>query len=126
MKTENKKPRAYRRITAKTVAQFKVLEAIHGNGSAAVRELEPTRISPKDRAFRITKKSETQDTNSYIDDQLQQIGIDAVNKVGKLVHSTNEAIATKNSQYVIDHIRGQATKKSIAITGRINIQNVLD
>lgn len=126
MNTENKKPRTYRRITAKTVAEFKALEALHGNGSSAIRILEPTRISPKDRAFRITKKSETDDTSKFIDDTLQQIGIDAINRIGKLVHSANETIATKNSQYVVDHIRGQATKKSIALTGRVNIQSVLD
>lgn len=126
MNAEQKPKRSYRRITSRTVAEFKAQEALHGNGSAAIRVIEPTRISPKDRAFRITKKSETQDTSSFIDDKLQQIGQDAINRIGKLVNSTDERIATNNSQYVVDHIRGQATKKSIALTGRLNIQSVID
>jgi hypothetical protein len=126
METQKKKPRVYRKITAARMAEFKALKAEHGNGTAAIRALEPTRLAPKDRAFHIAKKSETQRTADFIDDQLQQIGIDAINRVGKLVNSSDERTATKNSHYVIDHIRGQATKKSITLSGKLKYQSVLD
>lgn len=126
MNTEQKPKRQYRKQDAKTVAEFKALAAFHGNGTAAVRAMYPTMLSPSVRAFRLVKKSKEQSTDVFIDNQLQQIGVDAVNRLGKLINSTNEAIATKNVQYTIDHIRGQATKKSIALTGRVNIQSVID
>jgi hypothetical protein len=116
----------YRKITPAQIAEYKALKAIHGNGSAAVRILEPTRIAVKDRAFRIAKKSEEQSTLDFIDNQMQQIGIDAINRIGKLVNSSDERVASKNSQYIVDHLRGQATKKSITLHGKANIQSVLD
>lgn len=126
-KTTSKKiPRVYRKITAAQIAEFKALKALHGNGSAAVRALEPTRIAPKDRAFKLARKSELQSTADFIDNQLQQIGIDSVNRLGKLVNSTDERVATKNIHYAIDHIRGQATKKSITLSGKVKFQSVLD
>jgi hypothetical protein len=126
MKAATKTPRVYKKITAAQLAEFKALKAMHGNGTAAVRAFDSTRLSPKDRAYRLTKKSEQQATADFIDDKLQQIGIDAVNRVGKLVNSNDERTATKNAHYVIDHIRGQATKKSITLSGKLKFQSVLD
>lgn len=125
MDKNTKKPRVYRRITPADKAAFKAAELLTGNGSAAIRLLEPTRISPKDRAFHITKKRDDISVEVFIDDQLQQIGVDAVNRVGKMINSSDERVATKNAHFVIDHIRGQATKKSIAVTAKINIESVL-
>lgn len=125
--TETKKtPRVYRKITPAQIAEYKALKAIHGNGSAAVRVLEPTRLAVKDRAFRIAKKGEDISTLQFIDNQFQQIGIDAINRLGKLINSSDERVASKNVQYAIDHLRGQATKKSITLHGKANIQSVLD
>lgn len=125
MEHQQKKVRKYKRISAAEVSRFKALRVLHGNNTAAVRILEPTNISHKDRAYKLAKKAEEQSTLDFIDKQMQQIGIDAINRVGKLVHSTDEKVATKNAHYIIDHIRGQATKKSISLTGRVNIQDVL-
>lgn len=121
-----KTPRTYRQITPAIVAEHKALRALHGNGSAAVRAAESTRLGVKQRAFRIRTKENQQNTNDFIDDQLQQIGVDAINRIGKLINSVDERIATSNSHYVVDHIRGQAVKRSISVTGKINIQNALD
>lgn len=121
-----RKPRIYKKITASTLAEFKALRAIEGNATAAVRILEPTRLAPASRAFKIAKKSKEQHTADFIDMQLQQIGIDSVNRLGKLVNSSDERVATKNIHYAIDHIRGQATKKSITLSGKIKFQSVLD
>lgn len=121
-----KQPRTYKKITAAQLAEFKALKALHGNGSAAVRALEPTRLAPGQRAYRFVKKGETQQTADYIDNQIQQIGVDAINRIGKLVNSSDERVASKNSQYIVDHIRGQATKKSISLSGKLKFQSVLD
>lgn len=115
----------YKRITPRTVAQFKAEEALHGNGSAAVRYLESTRIGVKDRAFRIKKKSEEQSAVDFIDNQLQQIGVDAVNRLGKLVNSTDERVASKMVTYTIDHLRGQAVRRTESKHLQVNIETVL-
>lgn len=124
--TVKKAKRHYNRITPANIAIFKATEVELGNGSAAIRKLIPNHRNVGDRAFMIRKKAEVQSTVDYIDKQLQQIGIAAVDRLGELVNSSNESVATKNVHYSIDHIRGQATKKSITLTGKLNIQNVLD
>lgn len=125
-KETTKTPRVYKRITPKTVAIFKATEALEGNGSAAVRRIESTRLSPKDRAYRITKKSEQVNTVDFIEDQLQQIGVDAINRLGKLVNSGDERVGLKAVQYSIDHIRGQAVRRSESKHVALTIEAVLD
>ena len=122
-----KTKRKYTRITPAEKARFKALEALHGgNGSQAVRELTPHILNVGNRAYQIRKKEEKENTVDYIDDRLQQIGVDAIDQLADLVLSTDERIRTKNVHYVIDHLRGQATKKSITLHGKANIQSVLD
>lgn len=123
----NTKPkRQYNLITPDQIAGLEALTTLLGNGSAAARALSPSVRNPGDRAWRIKKKAEKENTEVFIDTQLQVIGVDAVNRIGEIVSSNDEKNAMKASMYVVDHIRGQATKKSIALTGKINIQNVLD
>jgi hypothetical protein len=118
--------RIYKHITPEAVAIQRARQLVHGNGTAAVRASEPGYFAPSARAYKLVKKSKGIATAQFIDEQLQQIGVDAIHRIGDLVNSTDERIAQKSSQYVIDHIRGQATKKSISLTGKLNIQNVLD
>lgn len=118
--------RIYKRVTANAVAIQKAQELLYGNGTAAIRKYQPEYFSPKDRAYRLAKKSEGIATTEFIDQQLQQIGVDAINRLGDLVNSTDERVASKSVMYTIDHLRGQATKKSISLTGKLNIQSVLD
>lgn len=124
-KQQNKK-RVYRKITPETVAKFNMAKLEHGNGTQAVIATEPDILSPEDRAFKIAKKSKEVSTTQFIDDKLQQIGVDAIQRVGMMVNSSDERIATKNTHYVIDHIRGQATKRSITLSGKLNVQDILD
>lgn len=124
--TTQKQPRKYQVITPQTVAIHRARKIIHGNGTAVVRATDPGYYSPKDRAYRLAKKSEGIATGQFIDEQLEQIGVDAIHRLGDLVNSTDERIAQKSTHYAIDHIRGQATKKSISLTGKLNIQSVLD
>lgn len=126
MNTPKRKPRVYRKVTPATVAQFKAAEALEGNGTAAVRVIEPTRLSPKDRAFHIAKKSESINTNDFIENQLQQIGVDAVNRLGKLVNSSDERVATKNIHYAIDHLRGKPLQRSESKHLNLTIETVLE
>ena len=120
------KPRQYNRITKQTVADFIIAEVLSGNGSQAVRALTPTILNPGERAFRIRKKTKEVNTLQFIDDSLEQIGVDAINRVGKMVNSSDEKVATKNAHFVIDHIRGQAVKRSFNVNAKANIQSVLD
>jgi hypothetical protein len=126
MKDTKTKPRKYYRITPEQMAAFTAMEALHGNGSAAVRALQTGHSNVGDRALRIRKKLEVESTETYIDEALQQIGVEAVVRLGELVQSTDEKIAIKGVMYTIDHIRGQATKKSVTVSLKHNIQNVLD
>ena len=124
--TQTKTKRKYYRITPAQMASFEALEAMLGNGSAAARVISPGLRQPGHRAFVIRKKAKEENAESFIDTQLQVIAVDAVNGLGELVASADEKTRLKAIMYSIDHIRGQATKKSIALTGKLNIQNVLD
>jgi hypothetical protein len=120
------KKRAYYRITPEQMASFEALEAMLGNGSAAARAQIPSIKNPGNRAWQLRKKIKEESSEQFIDTQLNIIAVDAVNRLGELVASDDEKTSLKAVMYSIDHIRGQATKKSIALTGKLNIQNVLD
>lgn len=83
-------------------------------------------LAPHARAHKIVKKSKSDNALQYIDDQLQQIGIEAVDRLKELTQSQDESIATRNVQYAIDHIRGKAVNKNLSISVKHNIQSVLD
>lgn len=120
------KPRTYKRITPAIVAKHKTNLIKYGNNSAAVRETDADYKSPSDRGYKIAKKSESMNTVDFIDEQFQQIGVAAVNRVGELVLSHDERIATKNAHYVIDHLRGKAVQRTESKHLSLNIQTVLD
>lgn len=126
MSIEKKTKRVYKKITPQAVAVHRARVALYGNGTNAVRETEHEYYAPEQRAYKLAKKSKGIATSQFIDEQLEQIGVDAINRLGDLVNSTDERIAQKSTHYAIDHIRGQATKKSINLTGKLNIQSVLD
>lgn len=125
-KARNTKKRQYNRITPTVVAAHVAAKAFHGNGSAAVRALTPTVLNPGDRAYRLRKLAEQETPSAYIDTQMEQIGIDAINRLGKLVNSDDERVASNVSKYVVDHIKGKAVTRSIGVTARTTIQSVLD
>lgn len=117
--------RHYHNYTSEQLAEIDALAVLLGNRSAAIRQLYPMLLQPRNAAFKTKKKSKLIQTEVFIDDQLQQIGVDAVNRLGEAVHSPDEKTAVKVAMYAIDHIRGQATKKSINVSVRRTIQDVL-
>jgi hypothetical protein len=135
--SDMKAKRPYKKITPRVIAEHATQEILSGNASAAVRELElydddqsglweRSDGAIQKRAYRIVRKREGVSTSEYIEDQLQQIGVEAVQRVSELVQSRDERIALKSATYAIDHIRGKAVSRSISVTGRLNIQSVLD
>lgn len=126
MSTRNKQHRQYKRITPQTVAQFTAEELAAGNGAVAVRNLESTRLSPRSRAFRIRTKRNEENSIDFIEDTMQQIGVDAIQRVGKMVNSSDERIATKNAHFVIDHLRGKAVQRSESKHLNLTIETVLE
>lgn len=126
MNTRNKHKRNYRKITASTIALHQAQAAISGNGTAAVEILEDGYANPGDRAYRIQKKAEGVSTMDYIENSLQQIGAEAVQELGELIHSEDEHVRAKMVTYAIDHLRGKAVQKSISVSKRYNVQSVLD
>jgi len=62
----------------------------------------------------------------YIENGLEQIGSEAIDRIGEMVHSEDERIATKNAHFVVEHLRGKAVQRSISATMKLNIQSVLD
>lgn len=119
-------PRTYKRITPATIAKHKAQLLKLGNNSAAVRSTDPEYKSPKDRGYKIAKKADNISTLDFIDEQFQQIGVDAVNRVGQLVLSNDERIATKNAHFVIEQMRGKALQRTESKHLSLNIQTVLD
>lgn len=126
MNTTKRNKRPYRRITSATVAKHRARVIIDGNNTKAVESTDDDYNNPSDRGYRIQKKAESIPTLQYIDDSLQQIGAEAIQELGELIHSRDEAIKTRNVHYAIDHLRGKAVQKSVTLTGKLNIQSVLD
>ena len=126
MSNTPKKIRQYKYITPQTIANVTAMEIEAGNTTEAVRQLEDTRLSPKSRAFRIRAKRNQTNAADYIENTMQQIGIDAINRVGNMVNSADERVATKNAHFVIEHIRGKAVQKTEGKHLNINIEAVLD
>lgn len=123
-KTNSK--RVYRKVTPRTVATHAAQTILDGNATAAVRSLEPEYKAPHIRAHTIVKKSKQVSAIEYIENGLEQIGSEAIERIGELVHSEDERIATKNAHFVVDHIRGKAVQRSITATTKLNIQSVID
>lgn len=118
--------RPYRKITPRTVAEHATQVLIDGNGTAAVRSLSPEYQAPDRRAVRIVAKSRNVTAQEYIENGLQQIGSEAIDRIGELVHSEDERIATKNAHFVVEHIRGKAVQRNLNANVKLNIQSVLD
>lgn len=119
-------PRPYKKITPRTVANHAAQTILSGNATAAVRAIDPEYRAPEARAHRIVRKSKQVSAVEYIENSLEQIGSEAIERIGELVHSEDERIATKNAHFVVDHIRGKAIQRSITATTKLNIQSVID
>lgn len=126
METTKKTKRTYRKSNAATIARFQAAVLLTGNGAAAVRMIEPEQRDEYRRAWLLSRKAKALNSNDYIDEQLQQIGAGAVERLGELIYSTDERIATKNVHYAIDHIRGKALQRSESKHMSLNIQTVLE
>lgn len=126
MSISKSQPRTYRKISPRTVAIFNAEEIAAGNGSAAVRNMESTRLSPASRAFRIRKKAKEESAIAFIDNALEQIAVDAVQRVGKMVNSVDERIATKNSHFVLEQVKGKAVVRTENKNLNITIESVLE
>lgn len=124
-----KLPRAYRKITPAVIAKYKATEIIEGNGAAAVRATEKLTGSKQDarrRAWLIRTKAKAMDSGEYIDHKMQQIGVEAIERVESMVQSPDERIATKNAHFIIDHVRGKALQRSETKHLNLNIEAVLE
>lgn len=108
------------------IAQYKVTEALEGNGTAAVEVLEPDSLSPHDKAYRIRKKSEELEGALYVDKQLDKVAITAMNRVKEIVQSDDERTALKASMFVIDHVRGKAVQRTENKNFNLTIEGVLE
>lgn len=123
-KRKTKQP--YRLITTETIALHKAKVFSEGNGTQAVSVVNPDYEAPHQRSYRIVKKSEDMPSTAYIDEALQQIAGSAVRELDRLVESNDEKISLSASKYAIDQVRGKAIQKSLSLTGKLNIQSVLD
>lgn len=123
--TPLKQKRQYRRITPSVVAKFEALKAIHGNGTQAVRELEPTTADAKRKAWMIATKSNELNASEYVNSKVEQIALEAVERLRELVASPNESIATKNVHYTLDRQGGKAVQRTESKTLVLNIDAIL-
>lgn len=121
----NAKKRVYRKVTPEMVAKFKAVESRTGNATQAVRELEPDRINPTNRAHTIKVHLNNAEVNPYIENRLIELAKPSLDRLGDLIESDNDQVATKNVHYVIDHLRGKAINRSISETRTVNIETIL-
>lgn len=126
MNTQKRIKRKYRRITAETVAKHKSAQIVTGNGTAAVELVEPGYTSPKDRAYAIAKKAENMPTSQYLEEGLQQIAANGVRELEQLGRDGDDKMRFNVAKLAIEHVRGKAVSRSIAITGKVNVQSVID
>ena len=118
--------RVYKKITPRTIANHQAQAILTGNGTQAVRQTDPEYTRPDARAVKIVAKSKNMNALEYIENGLEQIGSEAIDRIGEMVHSEDERIATKNAHFVVEHLRGKAVQRSISATMKLNIQSVLD
>lgn len=121
----NAKKRVYRKVTPEMVAKFKAVESRTGNGTQAVRELEPDRINPTNRAHTIQTHINNAEVNPYIENRLIEMVQPSLNRISDLIESDNDQVATKNAWKVVEHIRGKEINRSISETRTINIETIL-
>jgi len=121
-----KTKRQYKKITRTTVALHTARALSQGNNTKAVEQFEPEYKAPSNRGHRIQKKSKEVDTLTYINNSMEQIAADAMVELEQLIHSPDEKVKGVNVRYAIDHIKGKAVAKTISLTGKVNIQSVLD
>lgn len=121
-----KKKRIYRVINQQEIANFKATRLLTNNNTEAVQLLEPTRVvGISARATKINRK--VQESNvDYVDKKLQEIAVNAVERVQELVGSEDESIATRNSHFVIDHVRGKALQRTENKNLNITIEDILN
>jgi hypothetical protein len=117
--------RTYRKITPEVIAQFKAAKIRYGSGAAAIRVIEPDETDPRRRAWLISTKCKQTASDSFLGFQLEHIGIDAINRIGEMVNSSDERIATKNSHYVIDQVRGMPTRHNNHDVTKLTIESIL-
>lgn len=123
-----KPKRIYKKINSTVIAEHQT-KALLTNNTDAVRQLDSdykTDYSIQQRGYKINKKSQGVNALDYIDKKMDEIGIIAINRVKELTQSDNESIATKNSHFVIDHIRGKAVQKTDNRNLNISIETILD
>lgn len=121
-----KKKRIYRIINKEEIANFKATRLLTNNNTEAVQLLEPSRaIGIEDRAYKIAKKANISNVE-YVDKKLEQIAVQAVQRVQELVSSGDESIATRNSHFVIDHVRGKALQRTENKNLNISIEDILN
>lgn len=118
--------RVYRKITPELIAKFQAAKLVYGSGAKAIRILEPDESDPRRRAWLISTKCKQLDSSGFLSFQLEQIGVDAINRIGEMVNSRDESVATKNSQYVIDQLRGMPTKRKESLSTKLTIESVID
>lgn len=125
MTYKRKTVRPYRRIDKLTIAKHHAAVAATGSGSAAVRTMTPGYSNEGDRAYHIQKKAEAMPTDEYMQNSIEQIAAEAVQVLGELVHSADEAIATRNVHYAIDQQRGRSVQRTENKNVNISIETVL-
>ena len=126
MSYKRKTNRPYRKVTVATIAKHEAKSIELGSGARAVEALEPDEKEARQRAWLINNKKRQLDVGEYVDSQLQQIATEAVERVGTMVQSADERIATKNAHFVIDHVRGKALQRSETKHLNLNIEAVLE
>ena len=130
MPYKRKTNRKQANVTPATITKFNEAVITEGNGGAAVRLIEPEyNADDKDeyrRAWLIRQKAKELNAVEYVDGQLQQGALEAVERVNRLVQSSDEHIATKNAHFVIDHVRGKALQRSETKSLNLNINAIID
>lgn len=97
-----------------------------------IREVKKTAVqkaadnAPARTELRAAIKKEAQSAAKQIMGELQRGAMKSVKRITKLVDSNDEQVAFKASSFVIDHIIGKATQKSISRVENVTIDVLAD
>lgn len=120
------KRRHYRHVTANDIARFTALKTTVGNGAKAVREMYGDEYADdRRRAWLISTKANTLNVSDYVENKVQQIALEAVERLQELVQSPDEQIATKNVHYTLDRQGGKAVQRTESKQITLNIDAIL-
>lgn len=121
-------PSKYNKLSSEKIAKFAIDYQRYGKGSKAVNVAFDNAYSPEVasvKANRMLKNANVKHAIDYVQKQIDNGAVIAVDKVIELAESDNEQVALNSSKYLINQAIGTPVTRSENKNVNINIDSVL-